>query len=196
MNINFYLPRKQQGAVFVTGLIFLVVITMLGITAVKTASLEERMSGNLRDRNLALQAAEMGLRYAEQHIRDNDATTNVPLPVEGVTGFDAACTGGFCYYGAGVAAPGEFANPGDPAWVTNCTPNCPISYTAGNVFRVNGFAYTAPALPASVPAPTYLIEGIRKAPPGGSVIYYYRITVRAQGAKPGTVVWLQETFRP
>ena len=31
---------------------------------------------------------------------------------------------------------------------------------------------------------------------GSSWIYYYRITVRAQGAKQGTVVWLQEVFRP
>ena len=43
---------------------------------------------------------------------------------------------------------------------------------------------------------TYLIEGIQKTPPGNFLRYYYRITVRAQGAKQGTVVWLQEVFRP
>jgi type IV pilus assembly protein PilX len=196
MNANFCFQQKQLGATFVTGLIFLVVITLLGITAMKTASMEERMSGNLRDRNLALQAAEMALRYAEQHIRDNDPTTNTPMPVIGVTGFDAACTAGLCYYGTGIAAPGEPGNPGNPAWVTNCTPLCPIAYVAGTVFRVDGIPYTAPALPAGVPAPTYLIEGIRKTPPGSSLRYYYRITVRAQGAKQGTVVQLQEIFRP
>ena len=105
MNAYFCLPQKQLGATFVTGLIFLVVLTLLGVTAMKTASMEERMSGNLRDRNLALQTAEMALRYAEQHIRDNDPTTNTPNPILGVTGFDAACTAGLCYYGTGVAAP-------------------------------------------------------------------------------------------
>ncbi len=183
--------HKQQGAVFATSLIFLVVITLLGVTAMKTATLEERMAGNLRDRNLALQAAEMGLRYAEQHIRDNDPATNVPTPIEGVTGFDAACTGGYCYYGAGVDA------PVNPAWRANCTPNCPLSYAAGTVFNTNGIPYTAPALPAGVLAPpTYLIEGIRKTPPGSGMRYYYRVTVIAQGAQPGTVVRLQEVFRP
>lgn len=196
MNANYCFQQKQHGATFVTGLIFLVVITLLGVTAMKTASMEERMSGNLRDRNLALQTAEMALRYAEQHIRDNDPTTNTPTPINGITGFDAACTGGLCYYGTGVAAPGEPGNLGDPAWVTNCTPLCPIAYVAGTVFRVDGIPYTAPALPAGVPAPTYLIEGIRKTPPGSSLRYYYRITVRAQGAKQGTVVRLQEIFRP
>lgn len=198
MNRNSCLSQKQLGAVFITGLIFLVVITLLGITAMKTATLEERMAGNLRDRNLALQVAEMGLRYAEQHIRDDDPATNVPNPVSGVTDFDAVCTGGYCYYGAGKPAPGE---PGAavaiPAWVTYCTPNCPIVYAAGTIFRVNGITYTAPAIPAGVPAPTYLIEGIQKIPMGnGDLLDYYRITVRAQGAQPGTVVRLQEIFRP
>ncbi|WP_256250797.1 PilX N-terminal domain-containing pilus assembly protein [Nitrosomonas sp. Nm51] len=190
------MPQKQTGATFATGLIFLVVLTLFGTTAMRTAGMEERMSGNLRDRNLALQAAEMTLRYAEQHIRDNDPATNTPNPIDGVTGFDAACTNGLCYYGAGVSAPGETGNPGNPAWVTYCTPDCPISYVEGTVFNVDGVNYTAPALPTSLPAPTYIIEGIRKTPPGNSVRYYYRITVRALGAKQGTEVQLQEIFRP
>lgn len=190
------LRRSQLGAAFATGLIFLVVLTLFGISAMKTATMEERMAGNLRDRNLALQAAEMTLRYAEQHVRDNDPTTNVPTPIDGVIGFDAVCTAGLCYYGAGVAALGESGNPGDPAWITYCVPNCPINYVAGTVFEVDGVTYTAPPLPVGVPAPTYIIEGIRKTPPGNGVRYYYRITVRAQGAKQGTVVQLQEIFRP
>ncbi|SET04143.1 type IV pilus assembly protein PilX [Nitrosomonas marina] len=196
MITSYSLPKSQAGATFATGLIFLVVLTLFGTTAMRTAGLEERMSGNLRDRNLALQAAEMALRYAEQHIRDNDPATNTPSPIDGVTGFDNVCTNGLCYYGAGVSAPGEPGNPGNPAWVTYCTPDCPISYVPGTVFNVDGVNFTAPALPAGVPAPTYIIEGIRKTPPGNGVRYYYRITARALGAKQGTEVQLQEIFRP
>ncbi len=196
MRDNLFVLKKQSGAALVTGLIFLVILTLLGISAVRTASMEERMSGNLRDRNLALQAAEMALRYAEQHIRDNDPATNVPTPIDGLIGFDAVCTAGLCYYGAGVAALGTPDNPGSAAWITHCTPNCPISYAEGTVFNVDGESYTAPELPAGLPVPTYLVEGIRKTPPGSGVHYYYRITVRAQGARAGTVVQLQEIFRP
>ncbi len=190
MNMYFNFYYRQSGAVFVTGLIFLLALSLLGITAVKMATMEERMSGNMRDRMLAMQAAEMGLRYAEHHIRDNDSTTNSPKSIEGLSDFDTACTDGMCYYGSGANAPTV------PAWETYCNPTCPISYVEGNVFRVDGIAYTAPALPAGVPAPTYLIEGIQKTPPGNILRYYYRITIRAQGAKQGTVVWLQEVFRP
>lgn len=189
MSSNSYYFQRQSGAVFVTGLIFLLALSLLGITAAKMATIEERMSANMRDRMLAMQAAEMALRYAEHHIRDNDPSTNSPRSIEGMSEFDTNCTDGFCYYGAGVDAPAK-------SWDTYCSPACPINYIEGNVFRFNGITYTAPALPVGVPAPTYLIEGIQKTPPGNTLRYYYRITVRAQGAKQGTVVWIQEVFRP
>ncbi|RFC38393.1 MAG: type IV pilus assembly protein PilX [Candidatus Nitrotoga sp. LAW] len=192
MNISFCVLRKQHGAVFVTAMVLLVVLTLLGITAIKMANLEELMSGNMRDRNLASQAAEMGLRYAEQHIRDNDPATNTPSSIDGITGFDAECTGGYCYYGQN-----QSAKPIEWVIAQFTDPNHFINYIVGTVFRVDGVDYTAPALPVGVPAPTYLIEGIKKTPPGSSDFsYYYRVTARAQGAKPGTVVWLQEIFRP
>jgi type IV pilus assembly protein PilX len=191
MNISFCVLRKQHGAVFVTAMVLLVVLTLLGIAAIKMANLEELMSGNMRDRNLASQAAEMGLRYAEQHIRDNDPATNTPSSIDGITGFDAECTGGYCYYGQNQSAPPI------ESIIAMCTPNCPLAYIPGTVFRVDGVDFTAPALPVGLPAPTYLIEGIKKTPPGSSYFsYYYRVTVRAQGTRPGTVVWLQEIFRP
>lgn len=190
MNETISLQRNQTGAVFITGLIFLLALSLLGITAMKMATIEERMSGNMRDRMLAMQAAEMALRYAEHHIRDNDDTTSSPKPIDGITDFDTTCTGGLCYYGANT-------EPSSPIWKTLCSPDCPISYVKGNVFKIDGVTYTAPELPKGLIAPpTYLIEGIQKTPPGGYLRYYYRVTVRAQGAKNGTVVWLQETFRP
>lgn len=189
--MGFRVARNQFGVVLITAMVLLAVLTLLGMTAMKVANMEELMAGNLRDRNLALQAAEMGLRYAEQHIRDNDPATNTPSSIDGITGFDAECTGGYCYYGQNQSAPSI------ESVIAMCTPNCPLAYIPGTVFRVDGVDFTAPALPVGLPAPTYLIEGIKKTPPGSSYFsYYYRVTVRAQGARPGTVVWLQEIFRP
>jgi len=62
-------PRnRQQGAVLVVSLLFLLVLTMLGVSTMRSNAMEERMSGNLRDRNLAFQAAEAALRDAENFI--------------------------------------------------------------------------------------------------------------------------------
>lgn len=48
-----------------TGLIFLVILTLLGTTALQGTLLEEKMAGNLRDETLAFQAAEAALRAGE-----------------------------------------------------------------------------------------------------------------------------------
>jgi type IV pilus assembly protein PilX len=59
------LQSRQQGVVLITGLIFLVMMTLLGVTAMQMTVLEEKMAGNLRDENLAFQAAEAALREGE-----------------------------------------------------------------------------------------------------------------------------------
>lgn len=61
-------PFANRGIVLVTTLILLLIMSVLGISALRATTLEERMSGNWRDRNLALQAAEAGLRSGERFI--------------------------------------------------------------------------------------------------------------------------------
>lgn len=58
--------RRQTGMALITGLIFMVVLTLLALAAMRTTTLEERMSGNARDRDLAFQSAEAALRAGEQ----------------------------------------------------------------------------------------------------------------------------------
>src|SRR5262249_36782287 len=41
------------------------VLTVLGVVMMQTSRMQERMAGNTRDLNLALQGAEAGLRYGE-----------------------------------------------------------------------------------------------------------------------------------
>jgi type IV pilus assembly protein PilX len=62
----FSIPRRQTGMALITGLIFMVVLTLIAIAAMRTTTLEERMSGNARDRDLAFQSAEVALRAGEQ----------------------------------------------------------------------------------------------------------------------------------
>lgn len=56
---------KQSGAVLMTSLIFLLVLSMIVLASLRTGTLEERMAGNARNRQVALQAAEAVLRNAE-----------------------------------------------------------------------------------------------------------------------------------
>lgn len=71
-------PVGQSGAALILALIFIVLLTMLGITAYGISSLEERMAGHSRDRLLAFQAAEAALRYCE----DNSKSLPLPTPTQ------------------------------------------------------------------------------------------------------------------
>lgn len=62
--------RRERGASLIVALIFLVIMAMLGVTVANVTNLEERMAGNTRDRDLALQAAEAALRDAEVRLED------------------------------------------------------------------------------------------------------------------------------
>ncbi len=57
--------RRQQGAVLVVSLVFLLVITMLAVGSMQNTMLEEKMAGNASDRNLAFQSTESAVREAE-----------------------------------------------------------------------------------------------------------------------------------
>lgn len=63
---SFSISRRQSGMALITGLIFMVALTLIAIAAMRTTTLEERMSGNARDRDLAFQSAEAALRAGEQ----------------------------------------------------------------------------------------------------------------------------------
>ena len=59
------LRRRCSGAALVVALILLVVLTLLGLSSVRTVALEERMTANTYDRSLGFQTAEAALRAGE-----------------------------------------------------------------------------------------------------------------------------------
>jgi type IV pilus assembly protein PilX len=70
---NLHKLSKQSGTVLFTSLIFLLVLSMIVLAALRTGTLEERMAANSRNRQVALQAAEAVLRNAEVALFSGDA---------------------------------------------------------------------------------------------------------------------------
>jgi len=185
------LPR-QRGMALIAGLIFLVILTVLGVTAMQTTTLEERIAGNTRDRNVAFQSGEVTLRDGERDIMCKKADGTRPctraLPISGRTGFDVSCTNGLCYSGR---SDGYFYSGGSykAAWNAfslSATPSVPYGTYTG-----------AANLQGLAAQPHYLIEVFQKWPPGSSSWRnYYRITTLAVGANSNTQVTLQEVFAP
>ncbi|MEE9355515.1 MAG: PilX N-terminal domain-containing pilus assembly protein [Methylococcaceae bacterium] len=50
--------KQQQGAILIVSLFMLILLTLIGVSAMKTTALEEKMAGNLRQQDFAFQAAD------------------------------------------------------------------------------------------------------------------------------------------
>lgn len=59
-------PERQHGAALIISLMLLVLLTLSSVAGIKASSSQERMAGNAKFRNDSFQAAEAGLRIAEQ----------------------------------------------------------------------------------------------------------------------------------
>ena len=57
--------RRQRGTILFVSLVILLLLTILGVTSMSSVTMEERMAGNLRDGDLAVQASEAALRSGE-----------------------------------------------------------------------------------------------------------------------------------
>jgi type IV pilus assembly protein PilX len=160
---------RERGVSLVVALIFLIILTILGLTAMRVATMEERMSGNSRDRSLAFQAAEAALRDAELDI---ETTGRVSM-----TKADATCTNGLCCNVSGLICI-EPATPVYDSMSLSAAPSVKYGKYTG--------ALSIGGLPIQ---PRYLIEPFM--PDGKN---YYRITVRGYGVNADTQVTLQEIY--
>jgi type IV pilus assembly protein PilX len=80
-------PATRQGGVALFfSLVILLLVTLLGVASVQTTSMEERMSRNSRDVNIALLAAESAIKDAETQIEtlgDAQAAAEADAAVNG-----------------------------------------------------------------------------------------------------------------
>lgn len=194
MNIEFQRsPGRQRGAVLFVALIFLLLITLLTLTAMGTSILQEKMTGGMRNQQLAMMGAESAARGTEawMYRLDFAGCTGNPLPPCGPSAPLPGC-------------------PVEPACVQRPSINGTLLGGVQN-FR-SSFAWVSP--PASVPAyahaltgltgndetaslatqPNVLLEDIGpNVPPGAgqqsgaidpatqNAYHFYRITARSQG---------------
>jgi type IV pilus assembly protein PilX len=120
-------PGRQIGAVLVISLLILLVLTILGMSAMGTAGLEEKMAGNARAKDLSFQAAESALRAGEARFQNGGTWATGGGPTVGeagiwgpdTTGITAANPQTASWWSANAIAPaGNFGDPDpDPRYV-------------------------------------------------------------------------------
>jgi len=106
----------QQGSVLIVSLILLLLLTLVGVAGMNMTSLEERMSGNYRDHEMAFQAAEAALVEAENFIENTNLTVaDFYTGCSTTNCFQPDCTGGT---GGGLCYTGTFTVSSEP--VNSC----------------------------------------------------------------------------
>jgi type IV pilus assembly protein PilX len=167
--------NDECGGALVVSLLMLLVMTLLGVTAMQVTSLEEKMAGNMRDRNLAFQAAESALRGGEALLRSaTSAAFNCAQGLYKVD--DYGCDG---------------------------TPDSVRVWDAVDWNSTGAVAYSGGNLAALAANPRYIIEELAGPPQSGTSLEagvpsdgsYYRITARGVGGTTNAVVLLQSTFK-
>lgn len=179
-----YLPppshrRPQQGVALVMALVFLLLLTLIGISALNTTSLEEKMAGNVKDRNLAFQATESALNLAESWIYAQIGKPVFPNNSSGLYLPSTTVT----YNWDGVNWSGSNV-------VTY--PNTPTASGSGMLGKINT-------------QPKYIIEDMGETQESGGSLTMetryrskgttiLRITARGTGGTDAAVVMLQSTY--
>jgi Tfp pilus assembly protein PilX len=102
----------QRGTALVVALIMLMILTMLGIAAMGTTTLEEKMASNMQEGTRAFQAAESGLAKAASTTGtlDLNATTTNSFSIDSGKGGSAEVKTTFLQYSKPKRGTGNSTN--------------------------------------------------------------------------------------
>lgn len=180
--------RNQRGVVLVVALIFLLLLTILAISASGRSLMQERMVGGLRNAQLAEMGAEAALRGGEWRLWS--------LPARGIS---LGCPGS----GLPNCYPFDAANPDSTATTFRTSAGWP-SDTGSTEYKgdadgldyttLEGSTLTSPQklLAKLAKNPRYIIERLgQETPPGvGSQIEGGVTAVYGSSSTPSTSLWL------
>ena len=79
---HFRAAYHQRGAALFISLMFLIILTLIGISAANVGIMQERMAGNVRETNEAFQGAEATLREVETAVRSSIEGTSTAQALE------------------------------------------------------------------------------------------------------------------
>ena len=184
--------RAQSGAVLIVSLLFLVVLTMLGVTAMTSTTFEERMAGNARDAAIAQHAAEAALRVARNLIIEVSGTR----PAAG--NFRKSISSGLGECVAGLCTPRVFTGTVPPEIPVG------VDWKESALSGATTLAYAADnatdRLKAVSKQSRYIIElfcfpvSLGSIETAADTCRYWRFTAVGWGKNPNTQVTVQEFY--
>lgn len=181
INAKTFTRKPQKGITLFTALIFLIMLSLLGINAAQMSILEEHMSGNMRSHDLAFQAAEAALKHVERNLVAGEMIRSlIPAPANTTSGTVAA---------AGLQAINVCLPNSADYWNGNGAPDC-NGITRQYVWSNTTARTPTHSLNQVASQPMYVVERL----PNNGTTEKYRATARGIGGDSTTVVILQAMF--
>ena len=203
------LPQRQRGAILVIALMFLVLLTIISVSSISGVTLEEKMAGNMREQNVAFQAAESALRDAEIDLETGIGGTCTPgVSVPANPGLSQGCLGArdpmtiaasFAINCSAAFTFGVCLQPAAPpaTWQAQIVTPSTWDWTHANKTTAYGTFTGASALVGVIRQPRYVIEYLAEKDDTSTTpaTRFFRVTARGWGANANTTVTLQTVYR-
>jgi type IV pilus assembly protein PilX len=164
-------PPAERGATLFVALMFMLILTIFGVTAVTTSTLQEKMAANLKDQQMAFQNAETALREAEAWL----STLTEPPPV--ITGPLGGSDAVWPQMAQDLTGPGIDLG----WWSTNGYAAIPDPNSRGAYFIIEERGQTP-------------ITNVHGVGPDRTTIFYYRVSAYGAGVTALSSSVTQTTF--
>jgi type IV pilus assembly protein PilX len=178
---------QQRGMALITAMLLLIVVTIMALSMFRSYGVEERLAGNTRDKQRAINAAVSAQQYAESWLASGAAPATGLCPV----GFVPSSTSGeVC---TAPAIPTDFSVL---PWTTGVTYTQFTSNAingVSNIISATGTADTATQSASYAQAPVFYVTdlGPNAGTPAGEV---YQIDALGFGGTTNTVAVVESTF--
>ncbi len=176
-----HLSSTQRGMVLITALLLLIVVTILAVGMFRGFGLDERIAGNVREKQRALNAAETAEQYAEYWLSSGNATA--PVTCSAVV---AASVGQVCSNVLSTSV----TNVANVPWQISGA-NVGVTYTPSSPTPMN-IVGTAGGAGNYYASPVFYISYLGLSPNGLGQIY--QIDAVGYGGSPDTAAVVESTY--
>jgi type IV pilus assembly protein PilX len=174
----------QRGVVLVSSLLLLLVVTIMALSMFRSSGMQEKVAGNMREKQRALQAAVSAQTYAEQWLIANSA--NAPVVCNSLLSANAGL-GQICSNKLWVSTPSVTTVP----WVVAGVTGVGVTYTPPTM---NVAAASAASSNNYVSAPAFYISDAGASADPNVPGEIYQIDAVGYGGNSNTAAVVESTY--
>jgi type IV pilus assembly protein PilX len=168
-------PGQQHGFALIAGLLLLLVLTIIAVSMFRSYGIQEKIAGNVREKQRAVSAAVSAQQYAESWLVSGNAPSS------------GTCTPGVIAADPGQVCSNALADFTAMPWARGVTFT---PFVTSNLTTVNS---TSPALGTYYKAPLFYITDLNPTIPSATRLY--QIDAVGWGGTANTVAVVESTYQ-